>query len=657
MNFSASNNYSTKFLLIQHQSSSGTGLFCTLSCSMPAEVVDWTSTDDSNFHQLSNTDASNSGILSGTVSDGTAATHMYYSGSKTWTVTSSTNNYTGNTTISSGTTTVSGSNAIIPNSSATTITGTWDMAGYSETVGSITGAGTIDIVSAGGTSTLTTGENNTSTTFSGTIKNTTGTLSLTKTGSGTLTLTGTNTFSGDATISAGTLAIGSGSTSGSITNNIVNNSALIMNRSNTLTYAGVIAGTGTLTKLGAGTLSLTGGNTFSGDLTISAGAVSLGTGSTSGTVASNIVNNSALIVNRSNAISYGGVISGTGTLTKQAAGTLTLTNNNTYSGTTTLTDGTIEYGTSNAITASSIILNGGTLSTGSTSGYSSTTTGTLSLTNNSTINLGSGSHTLAFAASNGATWTSGKTLTINGWSGNFDGTAGTGGIIKTGSSAELSASILNQIQFFRASNSTNYPATQLANGEIVPTVVLPVLYSSFTIKKLHDINIIYWSTTIEVNNANFDIERSFDGVTFEIIGNVKGKGNTTTTTNYEFIDHKINTKKPIYYRLKQIDNDGKYAYSAIKLVKNTSVANPIKIFPNPIQGESKLYATFDDEAETVEISLYDLSGRLVQYLTINNIKPNETYELNKDNLALQKGEYILHLITSNDEYSEKIEVK
>ena len=66
-------------------------------------------------------------------------------------------------------------------------------------------------------------------------------------GTGTLTLTGANTYTGGTTITAGTLQLGNGGTTGSITGNVVNNGALVFNRSDTLTFAGVISGTGALT--------------------------------------------------------------------------------------------------------------------------------------------------------------------------------------------------------------------------------------------------------------------------------------------------------------------------------------------------------------------------------------------------------------------------
>ena len=127
-------------------------------------------------------------------------------------------------------------------------------------------------------------------------------------------LTGNNTYAGITTISAGTLQIGNGGTSGSVAGNITDTGALIFNRSDALTYGGVISSTGTLTQAGAGTTILTGANTYSGGTTISAGTLQIGNGGTTGAVAGNITDNSDLIFNRSNALTYAGVISGTGSL-------------------------------------------------------------------------------------------------------------------------------------------------------------------------------------------------------------------------------------------------------------------------------------------------------------------------------------------------------
>ena len=157
-------------------------------------------------------------------------------------------------------------------------------------------------------------------------------------------MTGTNTYTGGTTISAGTLALGDGGTTGSVAGNITNNSALQFNRSDAVSYSDVVSGTGSVTKAGTGTLTVTGTNTYTGGTTISAGTLALGNGGTTGSVAGNITNNSTLQFNRSDAVSYSDVISGSGSVTKAGTGALTVTGTNTYTGGTTISAGTLALG-------------------------------------------------------------------------------------------------------------------------------------------------------------------------------------------------------------------------------------------------------------------------------------------------------------------------
>jgi autotransporter-associated beta strand protein len=210
-------------------------------------------------------------------------------------------------------------------------------------VGSVEGAGSVVL----GAKQLTTGGNNLSTTLSGGVSGSGG--SLVKEGSGTLTLTGANTHTGGTTVSAGALQIGNGGTSGTIAGSIANNATLIFNRSDTLTINGTISGSGAVTQAGAGTTHLTANNSFAGTTTISAGTLQLGSnqaaGATTGALGSgDVVNNAALRVHRQNASTIAGNISGTGTLTNTGVGTVTLLGNNSYSGTTTITSGTVQIG-------------------------------------------------------------------------------------------------------------------------------------------------------------------------------------------------------------------------------------------------------------------------------------------------------------------------
>jgi autotransporter-associated beta strand protein len=172
---------------------------------------------------------------------------------------------------------------------------------------------------------------------------------LVKRGNGDLTLTGDNTYT-DTTVSAGTLRIGNGGTTGRIAGNITNQSIVEFNHSDgvEVEYGGDISGSGRLVKNGGGTLILTGNNTYTDEdtykgITVSAGKLQIGNGGTTGSLKGDIENQSIVEFNRSGEVEYDGVISGSGRLVKEGAGTLILTNDNTYKG-TTVSDGTLQIG-------------------------------------------------------------------------------------------------------------------------------------------------------------------------------------------------------------------------------------------------------------------------------------------------------------------------
>ncbi|AZO81889.1 hypothetical protein BLM15_29165 (plasmid) [Bosea sp. Tri-49] len=159
---------------------------------------------------------------------------------------------------------------------------------------------------------------------------------LTKTGSGMLTLTGTNNYVGGTMITDGVLQIGDGGISGSITGAVVNNRTLTFNRSNDIAFAGAISGRGDVQKRGAGSLTLTGSNTYSGGTFIAQGTL---IGSASSFGVSQIVNNSALVIDQPTDASFANTIDGTGSFTKRGAGNLTLTGTSALAGSTTIEAG------------------------------------------------------------------------------------------------------------------------------------------------------------------------------------------------------------------------------------------------------------------------------------------------------------------------------
>jgi fibronectin-binding autotransporter adhesin len=274
------------------------------------------------------------------------------------------NTYGGTTNVSAGILRL-GTTNVIPDASAVTVSSgaTLDLNGFSETLGSLAGGGTVTS-GAAGSLTLTAGGDNTSTIFSGVLQNGSGTVAFTKSGTGTLTLSGSNTYSGLTTINAGILDIqnanGLGTTAGSTT--VVAGATLQL-------QSGISLGGEPLTLNGTGysgngaMRNLSGNNSYAGSITLGsastissdAGTLTLSGGITNGGFTSTFMG--------AGNIFEGGIVSGSGGVTKNGAGTLTLGGANTYLGNTTINGGTVAVSTDGNLGAlsSAITVNAGTL--------------------------------------------------------------------------------------------------------------------------------------------------------------------------------------------------------------------------------------------------------------------------------------------------------
>ncbi len=139
----------------------------------------------------------------------------------------------------------------------------------------------------------------------------------------------------------------------------------------------------------------------------------------------------------------------------------------------------------------------------------------------------------------------------------------------------------------------------------------PVELLTFTAKTQGKNAVLNWITASEKNNLGFEIYRSLDGISFENIGFVEGKGNTQISSNYEFKDVNL-TEKIYFYRLKQLDFDGASIYSPtlqIEFNKNNSLIS--SIFPNPSSQHSDLILNLEDASE-VQISIVNSLGSIIQ---------------------------------------------
>ena len=152
----------------------------------------------------------------------------------------------------------------------------------------------------------------------------TGDRPLIKYGTGTLLITGAATYTGGTTIEDGVLQLGNGGAGGSILGNVSNGAVFAVDRSDSYTFPGTISGTGAFMQAGTGTTVLTAKNTYTGGTFITAGTLQFGDGGTTGSVVGNIEDDASLVVDHSDALTYGGTISGTGTFAQAGPGTTML---------------------------------------------------------------------------------------------------------------------------------------------------------------------------------------------------------------------------------------------------------------------------------------------------------------------------------------------
>ena len=220
---------------------------------------------------------------------------------------------------------------------------------------------------------------------------------------------------------------------------------------------------------GIGSLTMTGGSVTTGAGTLTLGGTLTGNASSS---TATISGNLALGANRIFSIADGAAstdmdvsaaISGAFTVTKNGAGTLSLSGNNSFTGALSIDAGTVLLGNNNRIAdTANLTLNSGTFNTG---GYSDTL-GTLTLSANSIINFGSGASVIHFGDSSGVSWAPGTTLIITNWSGPYAG-GGTDQLFFGSGITGLTGSQLGKIEF-----TDNLGHRQLANilstGEVVP---------------------------------------------------------------------------------------------------------------------------------------------------------------------------------------------
>jgi hypothetical protein len=158
-------------------------------------------------------------------------------------------------------------------------------------------------------------------------------------------------------------------------------------------------------------------------------------------------------------------------------------------------------------------------------------------------------------------------------------------------------------------SATTIPNVGMYNGPAV-SGSLPVTLLNFFANKLGNNASLSWSTSSEQNALRFEVESSKDGSTFYKIGEVKATGNSSSLVGYSYTDASF-LKGVIYYRLKQIDLDGRFVLSAVRRLNFDASTAKLSLFPNPADKEITIDLNASNDVPVL-ITIYDVQGKKVK---------------------------------------------
>ncbi len=182
---------------------------------------------------------------------------------------------------------------------------------------------------------------------------------------------------------------------------------------------------------------------------------------------------------------------------------------------------------------------------------------------------------------------------------------------------------------------------------------LPIELISFNGKQQSNGVLLTWQTASEQNNKGFYIERSNDTRNWETLGFVAGKGTSSEEQDYSFLDEKPlfpphgGTQGGLYYRLRQMDFDGKEELSKVVSVEMKNIG-VVRVFPNPVSNGELTLLFPENTEEEIAVQLFNPAGQMLRSTKVNNL--TTTLDVN----GLASGIYSLQVVSSNKIFIEKI---
>jgi hypothetical protein len=187
----------------------------------------------------------------------------------------------------------------------------------------------------------------------------------------------------------------------------------------------------------------------------------------------------------------------------------------------------------------------------------------------------------------------------------------------------------------------------LGGTAAISCVPLPVELLSFNAKYDPDVRSVNldWSTQTERNNDYFAVERSVDGAVFEEIARVDGAKNSTQQRYYSSVDENPYPGEINYYRLRQVDFDGRFKYSNLMAVAISHPESQFIVYPNPTTDNADIMFQTAYEAD-YHIKIYDYTAKMVVSYHFKSVKGKNKIPL--DLLGFHKGVYFITLQGNGD---------
>jgi hypothetical protein len=177
---------------------------------------------------------------------------------------------------------------------------------------------------------------------------------------------------------------------------------------------------------------------------------------------------------------------------------------------------------------------------------------------------------------------------------------------------------------------------------------------SFTASLLQDKKVkLDWSTSMEINCSKYKIERSFDGNIFNNVANVSGSGTTSLFHSYSFTDDVFSaTGSIVYYRIQQLDFDGKGSYSKVLPIKFKNENRQVIISPNPFSNYLNINIEWNKNEIIVAKVINTQGGEVVS----KNIQMSKGLNyISIDELSkLPSGNYFIQFISGTERFTQKI---